>query len=75
MCVLISSLPDMPSILLSIVGTRCTPTGFMVAGISEPFGNGSFSLITLSRAVAACIAILFQIRNYAISTLHELKFP
>lgn len=75
MCVLISSLPDMPSILLSIVGTRRTPTGFMMAGISEPFGNGSCSLITLSRAVAACFAILFQIRNYPISTLYELKVP
>lgn len=75
MCVLISSLLDMPSILLSIVGTRRTPTGFMMAGTSEPFGNGSCSLITLSGAVAACFAVLFRNRNYPISTLYELSSP
>lgn len=67
--------PYMPSILLSMVGTRHTPTGFMMAGITEPFGSGSCSLITLSGAVAACSAIPFQIMNYPISALDELKFP
>lgn len=37
----------------------------MIAVISEPFGNVSCSLVTLSRAVAAHVAILFQIMTYS----------